>query len=100
MKGCRCCALGGRWVIAGALGGYHVSFDVRRLYLHNAQLIGSTMYTPAHFNLLMDMARRSEIHPVIAATFPLNQAAQAQEKLAQRGHIGKIVLHPKPSQQE
>ena len=91
---------GGRWVIAGALGGYHVSFDVRRLYLHNAQLIGSTMYTPAHFNLLMDMARRSEIHPVIAATFPLNQAAQAQEKLAQRGHIGKIVLHPKPSQQE
>ena len=85
---------GGRWVIAGALGGYDVSFDVRRLYLHNAQLIGSTMYAPAHFEILMDMARRSHIHPIIAATFPLEQAAQAQEELARRGHVGKIVLHP------
>jgi len=85
---------GGRWVIAGALGGYGVSFDVRRLYLHNAQLIGSTMYTPAHFEILMEMARRSDIHPIIAATFPLEQAALAQEELARRGHVGKIVLHP------
>ncbi|MGE6738339.1 zinc-binding dehydrogenase, partial [Streptomyces sp. NPDC059900] len=49
---------GGRWVIAGALGGYGVTFDVRRLYLHNAQVIGSAMHTPAHFDLLMDLARR------------------------------------------
>lgn len=87
---------GGRWVIAGALGGYHVSFDVRRLYLHNEQLIDSTMYTPTHFDLFMGMERRSEIQPIIAATFPLDQAAQAQEELARRGHIGKIVLHPEP----
>jgi len=85
---------GGRWVIAGALGGYDVSIDVRRLYLHNAQLIGSSMYTPAHFDLLMGMARRSEIDPIISATFPLDQAAAAQEELARRGHVGKIVLHP------
>jgi len=62
--------------------------------LHNAQLIGSTMHTPAHFNLLMDMVRRSEINPIIAATFPLDQAAQAQEQLARRAHVGKIVMHP------
>lgn len=85
---------GGRWVIAGALGGYGVSFDVRRLYLHNAQLIGSTMYTPTHFALLMDMARRSDIQPIIARTYPLDQAGQAQEELARRGHVGKIVLRP------
>ncbi|GAA3537091.1 alcohol dehydrogenase family protein [Amycolatopsis ultiminotia] len=85
---------GGRWVIAGALGGYDVSFDVRRLYLHNAQVIGSAMHTPTHFALLMDLARRSEIRPVIAATFPLDQAARAQEELARRQHVGKIVLHP------
>jgi hypothetical protein len=39
-------------VIAGALGGYDVAFDVRRLYLHNAQVIGSAMRTPRHFDLL------------------------------------------------
>ncbi|MET7520479.1 zinc-binding dehydrogenase [Streptomyces sp. NPDC005480] len=85
---------GGRWVIAGALGGHHVAFDVRRLYLHNAQVIGSAMHTPAHFGLLMDLARRAEIRPVIAATFPLGEAARAQEELARRNHVGKIVLHP------
>lgn len=85
---------GGRWVIAGALGGYGVSFDVRRLYLHNAQVIGSAMHTPTHFGLLMDLARRGEIQPVIAAAFPLDQAARAQEELARRRHVGKLVLHP------
>ncbi|MFB7760033.1 zinc-binding dehydrogenase [Streptomyces xiamenensis] len=85
---------GGRWVIAGALGGYGVAFDVRRLYLHNAQVIGSAMHTPAHFDLLMDLARRAEVQPVIAASFTLEQAAQAQEELSRRGHVGKIVMRP------
>ncbi|MEU3729671.1 zinc-binding dehydrogenase [Streptomyces sp. NPDC033538] len=85
---------GGRWVVAGALGGYDVAFDVRRLYLHNAQVIGSSMHTPTHFDLLMDLARRAEIQPVVAAVFPLDRAAQAQEELARRGHVGKIVMHP------
>ncbi|MFI6864804.1 zinc-binding dehydrogenase [Streptomyces sp. NPDC050421] len=85
---------GGRWVVAGALGGYDVTFDVRRLYLHNAQVIGSSMHTPTHFGLLMDLARRAEVQPVIAAAFPLDRAAQAQEELSRRGHVGKIVMHP------
>ncbi|WP_329456094.1 zinc-binding dehydrogenase [Streptomyces sp. NBC_01497] len=86
---------GGRWVVAGALGGYGVSFDVRRLYLHNAQVIGSAMHTPTHFALLMDLARQAAVRPVIAATFPLDQAARAQEELARRNHVGKIVLRPR-----
>ncbi|MEU8739471.1 zinc-binding dehydrogenase [Streptomyces halstedii] len=85
---------GGRWVVAGALGGYDVSFDVRRLYLHNAQVIGSAMHTPTHFGLLMDLARRAEVQPVVAAVFPLEQAARAQEELSRRGHVGKIVMRP------
>lgn len=85
---------GGRWVVAGALGGYDVNLDVRRLYLHNAQLIGSSMHTPRHFDILIQMARNAEIQPVVAATFPLGEAARAQEQLARREHVGKIVLHP------
>ncbi|GAA1490623.1 zinc-binding dehydrogenase [Brachybacterium sacelli] len=85
---------GGRWVVAGALGGHEVALDVRRLYLHNIQLIGSSMHTPEHFDLLMDLARRGTIRPVIAAAFPLERAADAQEELGQRSHVGKIVLHP------
>lgn len=85
---------GGRWVIAGALGGHAVSFDVRRLYLHNARIIGSSMHTREHFALLMDIARRSGVEPVIAATYPLGWAARAQEELGRRHHVGKIVLDP------
>ncbi|MFD7510145.1 zinc-binding dehydrogenase [Streptomyces sp. NPDC059853] len=85
---------GGRWVVAGALGGYDLTFDVRRLYLRNTRLIGSSMHTPAHFGLLMDLARRGDIRPPIAAVFPLEEAARAQEELARRHHIGKIVLRP------
>jgi NADPH:quinone reductase-like Zn-dependent oxidoreductase len=85
---------GGRWVVAGALGGHQVRLDVRRLYLHNVQVIGSSMHTPAHFDLLMDIARQGGVEPRIEATFPLDQAARAQEQLAERNHVGKIVLHP------
>ncbi len=68
--------------------------DVRRLYLHNAQVIGSAMHTRAHFGLLMEMARQAAVEPVVAAAYPLDQAARAQEELARRNHVGKIVLHP------
>ncbi|WP_461296945.1 zinc-binding dehydrogenase [Streptomyces harbinensis] len=87
---------GARWIVAGALGGYDLTFDVRRLYLHNIQLIGSSMHTPTHFDLLMNLARQGNIRPPIAATFPLEEAARAQEELARRNHIGKVVLHPNP----
>lgn len=85
---------GGRWVIAGALGGYAIEFDVRRLYLHNAQLVGSSMHTRTHFATLMDVARRGDIDPIVSATFPLAEAAGAQEALARREHVGKILMHP------
>lgn len=85
---------GGRWVVAGALGGYRVDFDVRRLYLHNAQVIGSSMHTPAHFEQLVDTARRGAVDPLVAAEYPLDQAARAQDDLATRTHVGKIVLRP------
>lgn len=88
---------GGRWVVAGALGGHTVAFDVRRLYLHNARIIGSSMHTPTHFAMLMDIARQGRVRPVIAKTYSLDQTAQAQEELGRRRHVGKLVMHPRPA---
>jgi len=84
----------GRWVVAGALGGHNVSFDVRRLYLHNIQIIGSSMHTRTHFASLMEIARRGNVRPALAATYPLERTREAQEELARRRHVGKIVLLP------
>ena len=85
---------GGRWVVAGALGGWDVRLDVRRLYLANIALVGSTMHTPRIFDLLVDLARRGSVRPVVAATFALADVAEAQRELARRAHVGKIVVIP------
>lgn len=85
---------GGRWVVAGALDGWAVELDVRRLYLANLALVGSTMHTPRIFDLLVELARRGDVRPVIAARFELDEVAEAQRQLEQRRHVGKLVVVP------
>lgn len=85
---------GARWVIAGALGGHTVPIDVRRLYLHNIAIIGSSMHTPQHFELLAAEARQGNIRPPIAATYDLTDIHRAQDAFVARDHVGKIVLRP------
>ena len=85
---------GGSWVVAGALDGWAVDLDVRRLYLANLALVGSTMHTPHIFDLLVDFARRGVIRPVISATFALGEVAEAQRQLGRRQHVGKLVVVP------
>ncbi len=43
---------------------------------------------------LLDLLRRKELKPLIAARFPLGEARQAQELLGKGGVTGKIVLVP------
>ncbi|MEV3930452.1 zinc-binding dehydrogenase [Streptomyces sp. NPDC049944] len=85
---------GGRWVVAGALAGWAVNIDVRRLYLANLSLVGSTMHTPRIFDRLVEIARRGDVTPVVAATFPLGQVGEAQAQLARRSHVGKLIIVP------
>ncbi len=90
---------GGRWVIAGAVGGPVINFDLRRLYLHNLRLIGSSMHTPAHFARLVDAAVRGLIAPRIAARYELHDIHAAQAEFVQRAHTGKIVILPPAGRQ-
>lgn len=85
---------GARWVVAGALGGWAVDLDVRRLYLANLALVGSTMHTPRIFDQLVDIARRGIVRPVVAATFGLAEVPEAQRRLALRRHVGKLIVVP------
>ncbi|WP_299056598.1 zinc-binding dehydrogenase [uncultured Nocardioides sp.] len=85
---------GGRWVVAGALDGWRVSLDVRTLYLANVALVGSTMHTRRVFDLLVDLARRGGVRPVVARTFALEDLADAERELGRRVHVGKLVVLP------
>ncbi|GAA3739799.1 alcohol dehydrogenase family protein [Spinactinospora alkalitolerans] len=84
----------GRWVIAGAVAGPVVPFDLRRLYLHNRRLIGSSMHTREHFAELVQTARTGRIRPRIAGRYPLTEIHQAQRLFVQSRHTGKIVIRP------
>lgn len=82
----------GRWVIAGAVAGAVVEFDLRRLYLHNISLIGSSMHTREHFAALLRIARGGGVRPVIAARYVLEDLAAAQEHFTRQRRVGKIVV--------
>jgi NADPH:quinone reductase-like Zn-dependent oxidoreductase len=84
----------GRWVIAGAVAGPIVSFDLRRLYLHNLCLIGSSMHTRDHFAKLVELARTGSVRPRIAGRYTLADIHQAQHQFLERQHVGKIVIFP------
>jgi NADPH:quinone reductase-like Zn-dependent oxidoreductase len=84
----------GRWVIAGAVAGPVVEFDLRRLYLHNISLIGSSMHTREHFASLVDDARRGTVRPVVAGRHALEDIHEAQRQFLQGRHVGKIVITP------
>lgn len=83
----------GRWVIAGAVAGPVVDFDLRRLYLHNISLIGSSMHTRDHFAALVDAARSGAVQPVLAGRYPLSRLGEAQQQFVQSQHVGKIVVN-------
>lgn len=82
----------GRWVIAGAVAGPVVSFDLRRLYLHNIALVGSSMHTREHFAKLVETARAGSISPRIAGRHSLTAIHDAQQQFSQGQHIGKIII--------
>ncbi len=85
----------GRWVVAGAVAGPVVRLDLRRLYLGNRRLVGSTMHTAAHFAALAAEARAGSLSPRVAATYDLERIHEAHAELATRAHVGKIVVRPR-----
>lgn len=85
---------GGRLVIAGAIAGPVVDIDLRRLYLRNRRLIGSTMHTTDHFAALAELARDGVIEPLVADVFPLAEVPAAQERFTRKDFVGKLVVTP------
>ncbi len=85
---------GGRIVTAGAIAGPVVQLDIRRLYLHQRTLIGSTMHTPTDFAELAAIAVAGSVEPLVAATYPLTEIGAAQARFVAKDFVGKLVLEP------
>lgn len=83
---------GGRYAVAGAIGGPIVELDVRTLYLKDLSFFGCTVLEPQVFGNLIGRIERKEIVPLVAETYPLRDIAAAQSAFGEKEYIGKIVL--------
>ncbi|MEA3183739.1 MAG: hypothetical protein QOJ74_216 [Ilumatobacteraceae bacterium] len=83
---------GGRYATSGAIAGHWVELDLRTLYLNDLTLFGCTVLDAGVFSDLVGYIERGEIHPAVAATFPLVEIAAAQRLFLTKQHVGKIVL--------
>jgi NADPH:quinone reductase-like Zn-dependent oxidoreductase len=87
---------GGKYASSGAIGGPLVSLDMRSLYLKDLTLIGCTRWDEPVFPNLIAYIERDEIRPLVAATFALQQIADAQRAFLEKRHVGNFVLIPAP----
>ena len=83
---------GGRYAVAGAIGGPLVELDIRTLYLKDLSFFGCTVLEPQIFSNLIKHIESERICPIVAEKFPLVQIVDAQKAFMSKKHIGKIVL--------
>jgi NADPH2:quinone reductase len=93
---------GGRIVVIGIGAGAKTEIDLRALMMSRATLRGSTMRArPLEEKAIASRRLEREVLPLfgdgqlevpVAATFPLEEAAQAYERFEAGGKLGKIVL--------
>jgi len=88
----RCLARGGRLVTCGATTGHDARLDLRHLFARQLSFLGSYMGGKPELLRAADLFFRGELRPAVDRTFPLSEAAQAQQRLESGAHFGKIVL--------
>jgi putative PIG3 family NAD(P)H quinone oxidoreductase len=97
-----CLALEGRLVVISLLGGARTELNLNTVMAKRIFITGSTLRirTVAQKALVAEGVRRNvwplleekRVHPVIHATFPLAEAAEAHRMMESSEHIGKMVL--------
>ncbi|MDA8345339.1 MAG: zinc-binding dehydrogenase [Thermaerobacter sp.] len=85
---------GGRLVTCGATTGPFGETDIRYIFSRQLQVLGSYMGSRGELLQLMPLFADGRLRPVVDRTFPLSEAAAAQEHIEARRHFGKVVLLP------
>jgi NADPH:quinone reductase-like Zn-dependent oxidoreductase len=91
---------GGRYAVAGAIGGPITQIDLRTLYLNDLSLFGCTFQEDEVFENIVEYVDRGELRPVVSRMYRLDEIARAQEEFLEKDHIGKLVLVPPTDRSE
>ena len=92
MQSLRALRKGGRLLTVGNSGGPKFEIDNRYIFAKHLSIIGSTMSTLSEFREVMDLIVAGTLKPVMDKTYPLKDAAIAQERLWRNENFGKITL--------
>lgn len=87
-------ARNGRLVTTGATTGPSGAVDINRLFGLQLSVLGSWGGTRANVRSVLKMVAARRIQPVIHATYPLEEVAQAQAVMEDRAQFGKLLVHP------
>ena len=83
---------GGRILTVGNTGGPKIEIDNRYVFGKHLSLIGSTMGTYEDYHTVMDLVFQGKLKAVLDRSFPLEEAAAAQQRLEDGKQLGKITL--------
>lgn len=83
---------GGRIVTCGATSGDQPGADLRRVFIRQLQIFGSTLGNPGEFQDLLRAVTAHRLTPVIDARFALADAHAALSRLESAQQFGKIAI--------
>ena len=83
---------GGRIVTCGATTGDQPGADLRRVFIRQLQIYGSTLGTLAELRDLVQFCARHGLRPVMDQVFPLEQVHAALDRLASGEQFGKVAV--------
>ena len=83
---------GGRLVTCGATSGDQPPADLRRIFIRQLQIIGSTLGNLQEFKDLLAFCEQHQIRPVIDRIYPMDHVHEALDVMAHAEQFGKLAL--------
>ena len=83
---------GGRLVTCGATSGDQPPADLRRIFIRQLQILGSTLGNRQELQALLTFCEAHQLRPVIDKTFAMEKAHEALDMLSSAEQFGKIAL--------
>lgn len=87
-----CVRKGGRIVLCGVTTGAKAEINLQAVYWNQLNIMGSTMGSDEDFRQMLRAVTVNQLKPVVDATFPLEKAREAMERMEAAGQFGKIAL--------
>jgi len=87
-------AKGGRMVVVGSQTGREITIDPTTLFQNEWELLGSRNCTKLELREVVDLVASRRLQPVIADSYPLEQAEHAHDRQRAHAVIGRDVLEP------